>query len=485
MVKVRSNVPCARGHCSGKGCRVPVGVFTHLKCYRKDIVHSNDIVTEGTMPAEEEMNIDERFKYLRMVQKRYRLSNRSERNILLDEMEQITGLHRKSLIRSMKSILTRQRRRRQRGRTYGIEVHIALKVISESFDFICAERLQPNLVWMAEHLTNHGELETSPKLLRQLECISTATVGRILQRLGQDQPHLPRKGPVEANSVARKVPIRRIPWHEERPGHFEVDLVHHSGPKVDGCYVHTLQMIDVATGWSERVATLGRSYLVMEDGFHRILGRLPFPVREIHSDNGGEFLNDHMLRFWPTVDSDIQLSRSRPYIKNDNRFVEQKNATLVRAYLGYQRLDSAAQTNALNQLFDKMWLYYNFFQPVMRLVEKMVVSEDDQPPRFKRRYDQAQTPFDRLCATAILNPTQFARLNQLRIQTNPRRLRQEIYDMIHYIFSLSKVAPGQSDDVRITLLSSTQQSMQANHLAIDLFKASNALLTNAAKTKEF
>jgi hypothetical protein len=267
------------------------------------------------------------------------------------------------------------------------------------------------------------------------------------------------------------VPIGLIDWHEEQPGHFEVDLVHHCGPSADGCYVHTLQSIDVATGWSERVATLGRSYLVMADGFQRILSRLPFPVREIHSDNGSEFLNDHMLRFWPAIDPAIELSRSRPYKKNDNRFVEQKNATLVRAYLGYQRLDSVAQTNALNLLFDKMWLYYNFFQPVMRLVEKTVISHDGQPPRFKRRYDRAQTPFDRLCATAILAPAELAQLKQFRQQTNPRRLRQEIYDMIHYIFSLPGAAPGQSEDVRLTLLPAPRPSAQTACLAADLFKA--------------
>ena len=120
------------------------------------------------MPTEEKMTIDERYKYLRMMKKRYRLSNHVERSRLLDEMEQVTGQHRKSLIRAINSDLTRQQRRKQRGRVYGIEVHAALKVISESFDFICAERLNPNLVWMAEHLTNHGELELSPGLLTQL-----------------------------------------------------------------------------------------------------------------------------------------------------------------------------------------------------------------------------------------------------------------------------------------------------------------------------
>ena len=119
--------------------------------------------------------------------------------------------------------------------------------------------------------------------------------------------------------------MRRIPWNEQQPGHFEVDAVHHCGQSSSGHYVHTVQMVDVATGWTEQVATLGRSSLVMEDGFRRILARLPFPVLEIHPDNGSEFLNAHLVRFWKDTVKDVTLSRSRPFHKNDNRFVEQKN----------------------------------------------------------------------------------------------------------------------------------------------------------------
>jgi len=155
--------------------------------------------------------------------------------------------------------------------------------------------------------------------------------------------------------------MKRIAWDEQQPGHFEVDLVHHCGPSASGEYVHTIQMIDVATGWSERVAVLGRGYLVMKDGFRRILSRLPFPILELHPDNGSEFFNDHLVRFWKEAIVDLQLSRNRPYQKNDNPFVEQKQSTLVRAPLGYARFDTAAQTMAINQLYDMMWLYYNFF----------------------------------------------------------------------------------------------------------------------------
>ncbi|MGB3904028.1 MAG: integrase, partial [Anaerolineae bacterium] len=202
---------------------------------------------------------------LRLIKKRYLKASKLERGRLLDEMEAITGLHRKSLIRLMSGSLERKPLHKRRGRTYGPGVDDALRVISESFDHICAERLQPNVVWMATHLARHGEIEVSQLLLDQLSQISVSTARRILTRLRQDEPRLPRKGPAQANRVAREIPMKRIPWNEQQPGHFEVDAVHHCGISSSGHYVHTIQMVDVATGWSEQVATLGAAIMAMED----------------------------------------------------------------------------------------------------------------------------------------------------------------------------------------------------------------------------
>lgn len=404
------------------------------------------------MSNEERMTIDERRKYLRQMQKRYAPACAAERSDLLSEMAIVTSLHRKSLIRLMASDLVRQPRRTQRGRTYKAEVDDALRVIAESYDYPCAERLQPNLMSMAQQLAQHGELRLSDTLRQQLDAISVSTVGRILQRIRQDEPHLPRKRPERANQVTREVPMRRIAWDEDEPGHFEVDLVHHCGPRADGDFMHSLQMIDVATGWSERVALLGRSYLVMEAGFERCRTRLPFAVREIHSDNGSEFLNHHLLRFWKEVVRNVDLSRSRPYQKNDNRFVEQKNYSLVRAYLGNERLDSVPQVMAANHLYDQMWLYYNLFQPVMRMTEKIIHVAEDGSHRVERHFDQARTPFDRLCATSAIAPARRVELERVRNRTNPRRLRLEINDRLEHIFTLPAANAGASQDVYDLLL---------------------------------
>jgi hypothetical protein len=158
-------------------------VLVHLKCYPRDIVRSNKNVTEGTMSEDEKMSINERRKYLGLIQKRYIKASKVERTQLLDEMEAVTDLHRKSLIRLMASDMKRTPRQRHRGRQYGPEVDDALRVISESVDHICAERLQPNLEWLAQHLARHGEMEVSEPLMVQLRKISVSTVKRILKRI--------------------------------------------------------------------------------------------------------------------------------------------------------------------------------------------------------------------------------------------------------------------------------------------------------------
>jgi IS30 family transposase len=248
----------------------------------------------------------------------------------------------------MNGSLERKSRSREPGKTYGPEVSKMIRVIAASLDHPCAERLTPNLVWMARHLTAHDELQVSEPLLLLLEQVSISTVERRLKTIRQDQPRLARRRPRPANRLLRDVPMRPIPWDVGEPGHFETDLVHHCGSSASGEYVHTLQMVDVATGWTETRAVLGRSYVVMKDAFRCILERVPFAVREIHPDNGSEFFNRHLVNFWRETIKGGNLSHSRPYHSNDNPFVEQRNGHLIRVYLGYDRLDTVAHTLAVN-----------------------------------------------------------------------------------------------------------------------------------------
>jgi len=244
------------------------------------------------------------------------------------------------------------------------------------------------------------------------------------------------------------VPMERIPYAEAQPGHFEADLVHHCGTSTTGDYIYTLHLVDVATGWAEMVAILGRSYRAMEDGFLRCDLRLPFPVLQIHPDNGGEFFNAHLMRFYQERFARAHLSRSRPWNKNDNRFVEQRNGALIRRWLGHDRLDSALQARALNQIYDRLWIYHNFFQPVMRLKDKVV---DPATSHLHRYWDVPCTPFERVIASGCLPDEAARRLAQLYDHTDPLALRQQIEDDIVTLFSLPGARPGQTEDLFSTL----------------------------------
>ena len=335
----------------------------------------------------------------------------------------MTGLHRKSLTRLMHAAsLERKKRVSQRARTYGVATEQVIVRVWESRDYICAERLTPGLLTMAQHLARFEPLGLTRQVQEQLATISRATVARILRKYRARVRRLPQKGAERANSATQGVPMGRISWEVSEPGHFEVDLVYHSGESTAGLHGHTIQLIDVATGWSERAAVLGRGQRAMEEGFAHILKRLPFPVKELHPDNGSEFFNAHLVRFWKEKVSGVQLSRSRPYQKNDNRHVEQKNDTLVREYFGALRLDTPEQIAAANVLYERMWIYYNLFQPVMHLRAKTV-----QGDKVRRKWDTAQTPYQRLLATGMLSQERQAHLQALYEQTNPLLLRQEIY----------------------------------------------------------
>jgi hypothetical protein len=375
------------------------------------------------MPISDEMTIDERRKYVKLMASRYQKAKRSERSQLLTEMEQVSKLHRKHLIRLLNGeSLERQNRQTPRSRTYGLEVEEVILRVWESLDYICAERLTPTLVKTATHLATFGVLVLTAEVESHLARISVATVERLLRKHRSRKARLPRPGPRRANQVTKGVPMKRIAWDIREPGHFEVDLVHHSGESSAGEYGHTLQLIDVATGWSERVMLWGRGYQAMREAFEQVSKRLPFAIKELHPDNGPEFFNWHLVRYWKEQVTGVQLSRSRPYHKNDNRNVEQKNDTLVRQYFGELRLETAEQIAAGNRLYERMWLYYNLFQPVMHLSEKTVEGD-----KVRRKWDQAQTPYQRLLATGVLSQEQQERLNELYEQTNPLLLRKEIY----------------------------------------------------------
>jgi hypothetical protein len=398
----------------------------------------------------ENMNVDERRKYIHKMWKRYREAEKHEKSRLLDEIEAVTGLHRKSVTRILNGRLSRKKRTRERGREYGMEVDDAIRVISRSLDYPCAERLQPNLVWMAGHLKKHAVLTYTPETERKLARLSVSTLKRILRRVGRSEPKLAHRKPSrpQTNSLLQRFPTSKIAWDIHEVGHFEVDLVHHCGDTSNGEFVHSLQMIDVATGWSELTAIFGRSFRVVSNGFDHLLLRLPFPVVEIHPDNGREFFNQFLIQYWEKKLPHLHISRSRPYQKNDNRFVEENNQSLIRAYVGHDRFDTQAHLTLLRRLYDHLWLFHNFFQPVMRLQQKEMVS----PTQYRRTFDRARPPFDRLKELYIFPPATLVHLETLRDQTNPLTLRSQIDELISRLLSLPTLDHSETVNIFETML---------------------------------
>jgi len=386
------------------------------------------------MAETDPMTVNERRKYLHNIWGRYIDSSKREKSLLLDEAMKVTGLHWKSILRLLNGHLSRKPRTRNRGKSYGPIVADAVRMIAKSMDYGCAERLKPNLVWMAELLQSHGELRLDDDLREKLTNISVSTIKRIVKTSEHRLDKIAfRNAPSKSNSQLKaKIPIKIIPWNVSMPGHFEVDTIHHCGDSAHGIYVYTLQLLDVASGWSEIVPVYGNSFAAMKDGFDYLLARLPFPVLEFHPDNGSEFINKLLLKHWKELVPDLDVTRSKPYRKNDNRFIEENNNSLIRAYVGPSRFDSAAQLATLRELEELLWLYHNCFLPCMRLQEKSISAEG----KPKRTFAPAQPPLDLLLASDLPDKSRLKELCEIRKAINPLLLRENIDFCIQRLLAL-------------------------------------------------
>lgn len=397
--------------------------------------------------ATDKMSINERLAYLRVMQERYLKANRKDKAALLSQMEDVCGYHRKYLIARMNSPdLSRHKRRRERSRTYGMEVEEAVRLVADALDWICAERLQPCLARMAQHLARHDHLTLTPELLAQLEKISVSTVRRILQRSARPAGALPhvRRGRRPDLAVQSLVPVHVIPWQEPEPGHFEADLVHHrSAPDQEGPFVCTLNLVDILTGWSERFAILGYESATLWKALQAFKERCPIPVREVHCDNGPEFLNYALISQFGAQMQESQLTRGRPGFKNDNRFVEQKNSSIIRAYLGRLALHTAEQRALLDQIYLNMGCYYNLFQPVLRQTSRQIARGSDGVCRIVRTQDRAATPLERLLRAKPPLPQELAeRLLALYHDTDPLALKRLIHRQLGELARLAQQDEG-------------------------------------------
>ena len=308
-------------------------------------------------------------QYLAEVRKEYGRAGERDRSRLLDEAEKRTGYNRKYLIR----VLNREagpelvkHRRRKRRAEYGAAVITALVELWDIFEQPCGQRLAAVLRDQVERLRGWGELRCSDVVAEQLKTISGSTIDRLLRREKRVRMLRRNRNPNVQRLIYQKVPVKvAAEWDTSEIGNLQVDFVAHCGRSTGGDYIYTISVVDIATNWWEGQAIAVRSQHATKEGLSQMRPRFPFRIRELHPDNDSALVNDLLLDW--CREQRIQLSRSRPYQKNDNAWIEQKNWTHVRKVVGYRRFTSSSELRLLNEIYAVLRLYKNFFLPTIKL----------------------------------------------------------------------------------------------------------------------
>jgi hypothetical protein len=356
-----------------------------------------------------------------VIRPRYLRANKAGKEQILNEFIATTGYHRKSAIRVLKhGLKPKGLKKPGRQKIYQGEVVQVLEQIWEICGRICSKRLQPFLPEIVTILERHHEVCLTPQIKSLLLSMSRSTIDRCLKKARFTSPQRGLSTTKPGVLLKQAIPIRTFtPWEEERPGFLEIDLVAHCGSSTEGTYLNTLTGTDLATGWTECLALANKTQVAVSQAIGQLRLDLPFPLLGLDSDNGSEFINDTLLRYCQS--ELITFTRSRPYQKNDQAHVEQKNWSVVRHTVGYDRLETEDELALLRSIYADLRLYINFFQPVLKLVGKERIDG-----KTIRTYDRATTPYRRVLALETLPLHIKARLTALYVQLNPVSLRASI-----------------------------------------------------------
>ena len=371
------------------------------------------------------------MEYVQALRKRYFRAAKEEKGKMLDEFTQVKGLHRKAAIRLLnRPDAPRGNKRHGRPAMYK-DVLQPLIAIWEASDRLCSKRLQPFLPEMIRVLRQHGEQQIDASKEAQLCRISPSTIDRLLRPCrklgGRRGLTTTRPGSLLKSSI----PIRTFAdWQENKPGFMEIDLVAHCGETTEGFYLNTLCAVDVASGWTECLPVWGKGQERVGGAVHRVRQRLPFPLLGLDSDNGSEFINQHLFTYCQR--EKISFTRSRSYKKNDSCYVEQKNGNVVRRLVGYDRYTSKAAYQCLERLYDSVRLYMNFFQPTMKLVSKT-----RHGAKVNKAYDTARTPYQRLLEAGMLTEVKQQKLAATYHGLNPVLLLKQINSNLEQLWRLA------------------------------------------------
>jgi hypothetical protein len=301
----------------------------------------------------------------------------------------------------------------------------------ELLNYSCGKRLVAIMPELVAKLEQFGELRLSPLTKEKLLRISAATVDRVLQPERRKQQLRRRSHTKPGTLLKHQIPIRTFAeWNEQQPGFAEIDLVAHDGGLALGDFCQTLDLTDIFTGWTETEAVPNKAQVWVFEAIQTIRARLPFPLLGLDSDNGSEFVNRELLRYCQK--ERLTFTRARPYRKNDNCYVEQKNYSVVRQTVGYQRFDTVAELMVLKQLYTTLRLYTNFFQPTMKLKSKERFGS-----RVKKSYHAPRTPYQRVLACAEVTAADKKKLQRQYQALNPAALKRTLDKQCHELFRLA------------------------------------------------
>jgi hypothetical protein len=374
-----------------------------------------------------------RKELVHAVAERYQTSSKVDKTLILDEFVRLTGYHRKHAVRVLGGQVPAEKQNAgSRPCIYDEAVRQALVVLWEASDRICGKRLRALLPLLIDALERHGHLQLEAVVRKKLHRVSASTIDRLLAPARSTNPRKRRNNPP---AVRNQIPVRTFAdWGEPLPGFMEVDLVAHCGGVASGRYNHTLVLTDIFSGWTECIALAVRDSSLVVNGLERFRVAMPFALRGIDTDNGGEFVNDLLLQF--SREHGIELTRSRPYKKNDQAWVEQKNGAIVRRMVGYGRLEGVAAAESLARLYDSTRFFVNFFQPSFKLITKERVGA-----RVRKKYETPQTPASRLLSSPDVPEESKERLRAVLASLDPLRLLDEIRTMQRHIAGLGRGEP--------------------------------------------
>jgi hypothetical protein len=381
------------------------------------------------------MSTQSKHEYLTAIRDRYHRVGRRFKSKILDEFCAVCGYARKYAIRLLARNARPARRRPGPKPKYDARLRAILKTIWLATDQLCSKRLQPALrLWLPYYEQLHGPLPR--RLRRKLGSISPATIDRLLRPLRARYRGKGLSGSRPNRWLRQHIPIRTRADDITQPGFLEVDAVAHCGASLAGDFIWSLNFTDFFSAWTETRATWNKSRHQVLTQVRHVEDHLPFPLRGFDIDNGAEFLNHHLYRYLTRRARPVAVTRSRPYHKDDQAHVEQKNYTHVRLLLGYQRLEDPDLVALINDLYAHAWCpWQNFFLPSMKLRGKIQIGS-----KYRRDYGTPQTAYQRLMRCRSLSAAAKRELRRRFESLNPFELKNAIEEKLKMIFDRASKA---------------------------------------------